>query len=978
MFALLISVLLAAPHVSPEAAINDARLNGIYFVDAQCGWAVGDRGAIWHTNDGGAHWQRQESGVGDSLRSVVFQNARLGWAVGGFTHPYTHAGTGIVLSTRDGGKTWTHHPKLSLPALRHVGFFDPLHGWAAGCRSAMYPSGTFVTSDGGQSWRPLPGGRGAGVVAADLLDLRTGVVADSNRSLAIVHAGEIEPVQDDRLDLRRIARIRLAHPAHGWLVGEGGLVRTTTTLGSSWQSPPRELPNASRHFDFAALAVRGTKCWIAGAPGTRVFFTADAGRNWSSFETGTPLPLHTLAFVDDQHGWAAGELGTILATSDGGKTWRPQRGGNRRAALLGIVVDPEDAPLELLARFGGNEGYRAVVDVVGRRDIEVLPREDVPLVDRIHEAVVQVGGCAASNAWAFPLRQEGLTLSAPKILDIWNNIHEGYGAEELQARIVRQIRLWRPDIVVAPDLGREEKDPVFGLVHRAVLRAVAQAADEGAFPAQIIEAGLKTWRVRRVYAAMPPGARGTLELTGAQLLPALGCSLAEAVADPRGLLRPYQANPPPTISFRRLDDQASAESDSGQLFGGIAIPPGSEARRETAPPAADRADSLQQNAKKCRNVQAILDRARRSGQASRQLLAQLDELTRDLNQESAGRIYDQLAVLYHHAGEWSAAAETYRELANRYPDHALAPSARLWLIRYYASGEASHFERLDAAGKHARYERAVALGKELERTRFNDFFEPSARFPLAAAYRKLGQTRQAERLYQIQTRSEVDEAWWACSRGELRLDEAGSPSTKPTLACLRAAARPHLDGLLDEPLWKQAKRALLKSAEHDDREWPASVMLAYDNEFLYLGIQCRTPPGIRPSPSAGAGEAASAIRSRDADLSAWDRVELLLDIDRDFSTYYRLVVDCRGWTHEDCWDAPAWNPAWYVAANQGSEGWTVEAAIALKDLLGDSPQARNFWAIGIQRIVPGVGFQSWSTPAAVVAQPNGFGYLVFE
>jgi hypothetical protein len=35
-------------------------------------------------------------------------------------------------------------------------------------------------------------------------------------------------------------------------------------------------------------------------------------------------------------------------------------------------------------------------------------------------------------------------------------------------------------------------------------------------------------------------------------------------------------------------------------------------------------------------------------------------------------------------------------------------------------------------------------------------------------------------------------------------------------------------------------------------------------------------------------------------------------------------------------------------------------------------------AVAAARIVPGVGFQSWNTPAAVEVIPEGFGYLVFE
>ena len=131
-----------------------------------------------------------------------------------------------------------------------------------------------------------------------------------------------------------------------------------------------------------------------------------------------------MSFVDDQHGWAAGELGTILATADGGRTWQRQRAGGSRAAVLGIFAEPEDVPLELIARLAGNEGYLAVVEMIGRRDMEIPPRDDVPLADRLHEAVVGVGGCAAGAAWQFPLRQAGLRIAARQIVEAWDRVGE--------------------------------------------------------------------------------------------------------------------------------------------------------------------------------------------------------------------------------------------------------------------------------------------------------------------------------------------------------------------------------------------------------------------------------------------------------------------------------------------------------------------------------------------------------------------------
>ena len=115
-------------------------------------------------------------------------------------------------------------------------------------------------------------------------------------------------------------------------------------------------------------------------------------------------------FVDEKHGWAVGALGTILATDDGGRTWRRQRAGGTRAALLGLFSDGRDVPLELLARLSGNEGYLGAVEVLGRRDVEVKSNHRTHPADRLQEAVVAVGASDAHMAWRFPLRQLMLRL----------------------------------------------------------------------------------------------------------------------------------------------------------------------------------------------------------------------------------------------------------------------------------------------------------------------------------------------------------------------------------------------------------------------------------------------------------------------------------------------------------------------------------------------------------------------------------------
>ena len=146
------NVVRAQPAPSPPQMQADAELTSICFVNADLGWAVGDRGAIWHTPDGGRTWQLQRSPATCRLETVQFLDAENGWAVGGWTHPYTHQTSGIVLRTRDGGKNWQIIPDLTLPALKVARFFDYKRGWAAGDGSSLYPGGVFRTEDGGRSW----------------------------------------------------------------------------------------------------------------------------------------------------------------------------------------------------------------------------------------------------------------------------------------------------------------------------------------------------------------------------------------------------------------------------------------------------------------------------------------------------------------------------------------------------------------------------------------------------------------------------------------------------------------------------------------------------------------------------------------------------------------------------------------------------------------------------------------------------------
>lgn len=997
----------------PAPFLEDAQLNDLCFVDATTGWAVGDRGAIWHTADGGSNWQRQASGVDCRLESVCFLDAQHGWVVGGRARPGTTASQGVLLRTRDGGRTWQEDHRLMLPALERVGFFDADHGWVLGDSSALFASAAFTTDNGGRSWNPLPTELASGWTSGDFLSASTGALAGRQGRTAIARQGTIEPARTPPFGQRSFRDMALIGPTRGWLVGEGGLILTTDDLGRTWQTPPGELPDgASALFHYHAVAARGEHCWIVGSPGTRVLRSSDAGRTWQSLSTGQQTPLHAVCFVDEQHGWAAGALGTILATQDGGQTWRRQRSGGTRTAVLGIYGEAEHVPLEVLVRLAGNEGYLTAIELLNRRQAADGAFAGAGLEDRAREAVALTGAGALGQAWQFPLPATGQALPGEQLISAWNRANDGDGLRQMVEYVVRQIRTWRPEIVLTHAASLRGENPQAHLINQVVLRAVEQAGDATAFPEHQVHAGLEPWQVKKVFGELPSDQGGPLVVNTAQFAPRLGRSLADLAAVSRALMVDGPDRAPAMRSFRAYVDRVPQERGTGDFLSGITLHPGGEARRMLVEPDGDAMEKLRRVAQKQQSLETIFERATETTGGGQHILGEIDGLAADLGDEQAGQVLMQLAARYHRTGKWDLAAETLQRLADQYPEHRLAPAALQWLVQAWASGEvawqlqqgqrvgvqtAAATMPLDGSSGSARSDsrdlpyavrqtsalgielaqqtdrraQAVALGEQLLRIAPAVHAEPAVGFPLSVAQRDQGQARLAERIYGHIQRNRPHDAWWACAEAEKWLVARQGLPPKPFWQVAQAGAPPQLDGILDEALWRQASPVELKSPLHDDHEWHAVAMLTYDREYLYLGLSCRKAPGADYAVD-------EATRERDADLSSRDRVELLIDVDRDWSTYFRLVIDCRGWAAEDCWGDSTWNPEWFIAVDQTADTWQIEAALPWSAVAAQPPTSQTAWSVGLQRTVPGVGFQSWNTPAAVTVRPEGFGLLLFD
>jgi hypothetical protein len=702
--------------------------------------------------------------------------------------------------------------------------------------------------------------------------------------------------------------------------------------------------------------------------------------------------------------------------------WRLQRPSGTRSALLGIFSEPSRVPLELIADQAGNNGFLTAIEIIGCGDFTVAARRaDLTGPRRTHAAVVATGGSAADTAWKFPLLEPGILPTSESVLARWNRANDGQALERLEEHLVRRIRQWRPEVIVTEDVSPRGENPLAHLTNQVALAAAAKAADAAAYSDQITQAGLPAWRVKKVLTVLPADKQGVINLTPSSWGSRLGRSPAEQAEMGRSLLTSDVAPTPRNIGLSVLVDRLPQDSGRRDVMSGIALQPGGEARRQLSDPPPGNIQALADVAQKRHNVEQLLARMTSDATVGSGWLGQANDLTQGLPGRTAGEILWQLGRKYQQIGKSREAADTFHLLLEKHPQHPLADAAALWLVQYYASGEVAWRERKEtkfeirlatavskqeesqAAGVNSgapstgpsqvaqtsfasmgtkrtaapemspadRAGRALGLAKQIEQTRPTLYAEPALRFAVAAAARQTGQPRTADRFFQLLTASGAKDLWSQNAAAEQWLFRPNESPPKKTCSTITASQRPRLDGRLDDVVWQSAKAVSLKSAANDDAAYPAAAVLTFDEEYLYIGISCHKAPGVDYSTKEEA-------RASDTDMSARDRVTLMLDTDRDYASYWQLTIDHRGWPAESCFGDTTWNPQWFIAAAGDDQYWTAEAAIPLAELTPKKPQLRDVWAIGVQRVIPRVGLQSFTTPAAVDPRPEAFGLMVFE
>lgn len=1020
----------AAAPVSAQPAVpfTDAGLHSVQFIDKDEGWAVGDDGAIWHSMNGGKAWERQKSGTRASLRSVHFQTPYTGWAVGRLDTPTGGPSIGVMLKTSDGGLKWEEVGSNVLPGLHFVKFIDEKNGFVCGDGSDSFPSGMFSTSDGGRIWKAVSGPRVPGWRAADFnASGLHGILAGAWGKLGTLTVSGFKESELDPLSGRTVHGVKLGKTS--FAVGDGGLVMWSSDGGVKWGFVNLGLsPATLANCDFKCVAVHNSHVWIAGRPGTVVLHSADEGKTWDVQKTNLGCPVNAMHFLDENTGWLVGELGAISATTDGGKTWRLQQAGGQRAAMLFLHAHTRSTPVETMTALGMGEGYLcAAVGFMCADANTALPGRANDSA-RLRQAVRMAGGASSETVWSFPLPAHTEGMPPRDLMATWDKAHAGKANEQLLRQAVLAIRMWQPEVVVT-DVAASSASPAEVLVLFAAREAFKQAADPNAFPEQITGLGLKPWDAKKLYALSLEDPAAAVKLDVSEFDAKLaGC--AKDLAEPAVRLIADESASVPRRCYKLIAHRLQDAERHTSLMDGVVLAPGGAARRAATAATLnpELAEVLKKSMQTRKHLEGMAATSDKELGGSDKAIAALGAEMRRLPDDTAARTAFAVGMQFMRAGKWAEAREVFAMLTEQHPGHPLAIDAYRWLLRYHAGteprrrqeisqklafGRVSFDPRGDGnrvlpAGGSSNSAATINSAEDIYRiydqnmivkwhqacldyeprlAAFGPVYsrDPAAWLSFLAARRQIGKHADAEsfvREYFKRTPGATAmqpgvDPWRDCLAAEIWLGDRTTIGVqpKPMGFCRFTETRPFLDGKLDDPCWKDLKALEVKSAIREgetsaDSQYKTEARFAYDAQFMYIAVTCSHPVGQAVPPVAK--------RERDADLKGHDRVDILLDLDRDYQTYYRFQIDHRGCLAEDCWGDKTWNPKYFVAFNPTETGWTAEIAIPLVELTGDKPSTGKTWAANVSRVVPGKGIQAWSTPADGEPRPEGMGLLQFR
>ena len=378
----LLLLVMVAP-ASPAGAATDytnrgvpttVTINQVAFQDANRGVAVGNGGVISTTTDGGKTWTARTSGTNVSLFAAEYWPAGTGGANCAAAGCIWVAGAnGTLLLSNDGGVTWCVQPTGTTATIYGLVATDAEHLTLVGSGGTILTT-RFVANDDGSADEC---GAGAKFVA--------------------IASGTTEDLYDVDFDGNDL-----------YISGANGtLLKASPPQSGDADNPPPPFTvtkltsgtTAALHGVAATATDDGTSTRIVavGEGGTVVAGTSTLGSStaptFTAQKSGTTATLRDVELASTTKGYAVGDLGTVLNTTDGGATWVLAKSGTC-ANLHGAELATADA------RYASGDRGTVIVNTADANAVQ--PNcETTPLGSNGYRMVAGDGGIFTFGARQF-------------------------------------------------------------------------------------------------------------------------------------------------------------------------------------------------------------------------------------------------------------------------------------------------------------------------------------------------------------------------------------------------------------------------------------------------------------------------------------------------------------------------------------------------------------------------------------------------
>lgn len=269
-------------------ALHNRRLNSLSITDYSHLCMVGGNKtndsiqSIYTSSDAGNNFAIVTDLVSPWVKSVVFTSSNTGITVGDY---------GKILKTTDGGYTWNTIALNGIAGQRHynsVFFTDESTGYAAGGIQLNDSASTIIkTIDGGETWTVLKDNPGYWFTSVHFPGSMT-----------------------------------------GYAVGDHGIFFKTIDGGNNWTQKTISGVTGSRDYT-AVFFTNNNTGFIVGGNLTNdsiqtILKTNDGGNTWSVIRDNISPMLNDIFFYSSSDGYAVGNNGTVLHSTDAGNTWHDE------------------------------------------------------------------------------------------------------------------------------------------------------------------------------------------------------------------------------------------------------------------------------------------------------------------------------------------------------------------------------------------------------------------------------------------------------------------------------------------------------------------------------------------------------------------------------------------------------------------------------------------------------------------------------